>query len=36
LPGFVVKWLFIIAVILGPAWLIGFFARGADSRWYRW
>jgi hypothetical protein len=34
--GFVVKWLFIIAVIAGLIWLIGFFARGAETRWYRW
>jgi hypothetical protein len=34
--GFVVKWLFIIAVIAGLIWLIGFFFRGAEGRWYRW
>ena len=34
--GFVVKWLFVIAVIAALVWLIGFFARGADARWYRW
>jgi hypothetical protein len=35
--GFVVvKWLFILAVIAALIWLIGFFARGAEARWYRW
>lgn len=34
--GFVVKWLFIIAVIVALIWLIGFFVRGAEGRWYRW
>ena len=34
--GFVVKWLFIIAVIAALIWLIGFFVRGAEGRWYRW
>ncbi len=34
--GFVVKWLFIIAIIVALVWLIGFFARGAEGRWYRW
>jgi hypothetical protein len=33
---FVVKWLFILAVIAALIWLIGFFARGAEARWYRW
>jgi hypothetical protein len=27
--GFVVKWLFIIAIIAALIWLIGFFTRGA-------
>jgi hypothetical protein len=34
--GFVVKWLFILAVVAGLIWLIGFFVRGAEGRWYRW
>ena len=34
--GFVVKWLFVIAVIAALVWLIGFFVRGAEARWYRW
>jgi hypothetical protein len=32
----VVKWLLIIAAIMALLWLIGFFARGAEARWYRW
>ncbi len=34
--GFVVKWLFIIAAVLAIVWIVGFFARGASTRWYRW
>src|SRR5262245_10900792 len=34
--GFVVKWLFVIALIAALLWLIGFFTRGARARWYRW
>jgi hypothetical protein len=34
--GFVVKWLFIIAMVVALIWLIGFFVRGAEGRWYRW
>jgi hypothetical protein len=30
--GFVVKWLFIVAVILALVWLIAFFAGGLRSR----
>jgi hypothetical protein len=36
LGAFVLKWLFIIAVIAALIWLIGFFARSAEARWYRW
>ena len=36
LGGFVAKWLFILAIIVALLWLIGFFARGAEARWYRW
>lgn len=35
--GFAVHALWIIAVIVFAAWLIGFAVRGAEgSRWYRW
>jgi len=35
--GFAVHALWIIAVILLVAWLIGFAARsGGGARWYRW
>lgn len=34
--GFVVNWLFFIAVVLALLWVIGFFAHGPSTRWYRW
>ena len=34
--GFAVHALWIVAVVLFLVWLIGFFARGAEARWYRW
>ena len=34
--GFAVKFLWILAAIVLALWLIGFLARGADARWYRW
>jgi hypothetical protein len=34
--GFAIKFLWIIAAIVLVLWLIGFLARGADARWYRW
>jgi hypothetical protein len=34
--GFAVKFLWILAAIVLALWLIGFFARGAEARWYRW
>jgi len=34
--GFVIKWLFILAVVFALIWVIGFFARGAQARWHRW
>jgi hypothetical protein len=34
--GFAVKFLWIIAAIVLALWLIGFLARGAEARWYRW
>lgn len=39
--GFVLKWLWIIAVILLIVWLLGFVFRsgsavGGRRRWYRW
>jgi hypothetical protein len=32
----VVKFLLWIAVILLVVWLVGFFMRGSEGRWYRW
>ena len=35
--GFALHWLWIIAVVLFIAWLVGFaFRSGTGSRWYRW
>jgi hypothetical protein len=34
--GFVVNWLFFIAIVLALLWVIGFFAHGPSARWYRW
>ena len=34
--AFVVKWLFIVAIIMALLWVIGFFAHGPEARWYRW
>jgi hypothetical protein len=34
--GFAVKALWWIAIALLIVWLIGFFARRGDHRWYRW
>lgn len=34
--GFAVHALWILAVIMALVWVIGFFARGAEARWYRW
>ena len=34
--GFAVKLLWWLAIIVIVLWLIGFVARGAESRWYRW
>jgi len=34
--GFAWKALWIIAVVALVLWIAGFFARGADARWYRW
>ena len=39
--GFVIHWLWIIAVVIFVAWLVGFgLARGEGAgsrgRWYRW
>jgi hypothetical protein len=31
--GFVVKWLFALAVLAALVWLIGFFVRHAEGRW---
>jgi hypothetical protein len=35
--GFALHALWIVAVVVAVAWLLGFVIRGADSaRWYRW
>jgi hypothetical protein len=34
--GFALHWLWIIAVVLFIAWLVGFGFRSGESRWYRW
>jgi hypothetical protein len=34
--GFAVEFLWILAAIVLAIWLVGFLARGADARWYRW
>jgi len=34
--GFAVHALWIVAVIAFLIWLIGFFVRGSERRWYRW
>jgi hypothetical protein len=34
--GFAYKALWIVAVVALVLWLVGFMARGADARWYRW
>jgi hypothetical protein len=31
-----VKFLIWVAIVLGIVWLIGFFARSGEGRWYRW
>lgn len=34
--GFAVTMLWWIAIALLVLWLIGFVARGTETRWYRW
>ena len=34
--GFAVTWLFIVAAVLAVIWIVGFFLRGGDGRWYYW
>ena len=34
--GFAVKWLFIVAAVLALVWIVGLFAPGPETRWYRW
>ena len=34
--GFTAHLLWVAAVVLFVVWLIGFVARRADRRWYRW
>ncbi len=34
--GFAVHFLWIIAVVLAVAWLLGFVVRSGERRWYYW
>ena len=34
--GFAVKILWFVAVLALAVWVIGFFAAGAERRWYHW
>lgn len=34
--GFAIHALWILAVVLALVWVVGFLARGAEARWYRW
>lgn len=34
--GFAVHILWLLAAIVLVLWLVGFVARGAEGRWYRW
>ena len=34
--GFVVKWLFILALVLLVLWAIGWLVRPSGRRWYYW
>ena len=34
--GFAVKFVWIVAAVVLVLWLLGFLARSADARWYRW
>ena len=34
--GFAIHALWVLAVIMALVWVIGFFARGTQARWYRW
>jgi hypothetical protein len=34
--GFAVKFLWFVAVLAFALWIIGFFAAGAERRWYHW
>jgi hypothetical protein len=34
--GFAVKVLWFVAVLALALWIIGFFAAGAERRWYHW
>jgi len=34
--GFAVHFLWVVAVVMFLVWLIGFFVRGTEARWYRW
>jgi hypothetical protein len=35
-PGFAVKALFWIAVVMFAVWLLGFASHAPERRWYRW
>lgn len=34
--GFAIHFLWIVAVIAFLIWIIGFFVRGSERRWYHW
>lgn len=34
--GFAIHALWVAAVVLALVWIVGFFARGAEARWYWW
>jgi hypothetical protein len=34
--GFAIHTLWAVAVVVFLLWLIGFFIRGSEARWYRW
>ncbi len=34
--GFAVKFLWFVALVALGLWILGFFAAGAESRWYHW
>jgi len=34
--GFAIKVLWLFAILALALWFLGFFAAGAESRWYHW